>query len=92
MNIPNPVIDHYDEWLAKKTKKIECIPVPGYTYPHLRWMLAEIKSGRVSGEKSHRWLGFIQGVLIREDHFSVNAERDFTRPYFNPKSEETKLD
>ncbi len=79
------VIERYDVFLKSKTRKVECIPEPGYHYAHLRWMLEEIRSGRVSGEKSHRWLGFIQGVLIREDHFKTSVERDFTRPYFNPQ-------
>lgn len=76
------ILERYDAFLAKKTKRIECIEVPGYTYPHLRWMLEQMKTGQVVGDKAHRWLGFIQGVLIREDHFKVNEERDFTRPYF----------
>jgi hypothetical protein len=76
------ILRRYDDFLAKKTKKIECISVPGYTYPHLRWMIREIVEGRTVGDKAHRWLGFIQGVLIREDHFKVATERDFTRPYF----------
>ena len=82
--IHHDVLDRYDAFLSNKTKKIECVPVPGYTYPHLRWMISQIRDGTVTGEKSHRWLGFIQGVLIREDHFRVNEERDFTRPYFKP--------
>lgn len=75
------ILRRYDDFLASKTKRVECIPTPGYTYPHMRWMIAEIREGRVVGDKAHRWLGFIQGVLIREDHFKLNEERDFTRPY-----------
>lgn len=82
--IHHDILDRYDTFLAKKTKKVEMVNTPGYTYPHLRWMIEQIRSGVVQGEKSHRWLGFIQGVLIREDHFKVNEERDFTRPYFKP--------
>lgn len=37
---------------------------PEYGRDHLHYMIDEIASGRVSGEKSHRWLGFLQGVLV----------------------------
>lgn len=87
MEIAHEIIDRYDDFLATKTKKVQPVSVPGYTYPHLRWMLDQIRTGAVKGEKSHRWLGFIQGVLIREDHFSVNEERDFTRPFFTEVTE-----
>ncbi len=30
---------------------------------HLRDMLTKIQSGEISGEKAHRWLGWVQGVL-----------------------------
>lgn len=83
--IPKAVIDHYDELLATKTEMVECIGDPGYTYPHLRWMLSQIRDGVVQGDKSHRWLGFIQGNLIRDGHFTVTGERDFTRPFFRDK-------
>ena len=31
---------------------------------HLHEMLDKIESGEVSGDKAHRWLGYIQGVLV----------------------------
>lgn len=31
-----------------------------------------------------RWLGYIQGVLIERGLTTVEAERDWTRPYFRP--------
>lgn len=37
---------------------------PEYGRDHLHYMISEIESGRVVGEKSHRWLGFLQGVLV----------------------------
>lgn len=37
---------------------------PEYGRDHLRYMIEEIESGRVAGEKSHRWLGYLQGVLV----------------------------
>lgn len=31
---------------------------------HLHYMIDEIEAGRVAGEKAHRWLGYLQGVLV----------------------------
>lgn len=31
---------------------------------HLRDMINAIESGSISGEKAHRWLGYLQGVLV----------------------------
>lgn len=58
-----------------------CEPEPGTGLSHLLWMLGEI-SNHTDPEKSARWLGFIQGVLIMRGFTTVQAERDFTRPYF----------
>jgi hypothetical protein len=49
---------------------------------HLRWMIEELRSGRVTGEKAHRWLGFVQGVLAAREQLVVETERNRTRPYF----------
>lgn len=32
------------------------------TKEHLLWMLNQIMSGEVEGEKAHRWLGWVWGV------------------------------
>lgn len=80
--IHDDIINRYDNALAQLTPYVTCIPEPGIYLPHLRWMLEEIRSGRVEGEKSMRWLGFIQGVMTMNDMISVKVERDFTRPYF----------
>lgn len=75
------IIERYDSMLARYTKRVECVPIPG-TYPeHLRWMLSELKSFTDVG-KANRWLGFIQGSMIAKNITSVQVERDFTRPYF----------
>lgn len=34
--------------------------------------------------KMCRWLGYIQGVLIENGLTSIEAERDWTRPLFEP--------
>jgi hypothetical protein len=31
---------------------------------HLYAMIDKIESGEVAGEKAHRWLGYLQGVLV----------------------------
>lgn len=31
---------------------------------HLNEMVDKIESGEVAGEKAHRWLGYLQGVLV----------------------------
>lgn len=35
----------------------------GLTTAHAVWLLAELQDGRVTGEKSHRWLGWAQAIL-----------------------------
>ena len=51
---------------------------------HLIWMLQQIKdNSEMSQTKRHRWLGYIQGVLVMKGVFSVEEEREYTRPIFN---------
>ena len=51
---------------------------------HLIWMLQQIKDdSEMSQTKRHRWLGYIQGVLVMRGVFSVEEEREYTRPIFN---------
>ena len=51
---------------------------------HLIWMLQQIKdNSEMSQTKRHRWLGYIQGVLVMKGVFSVEEERGYTRPIFN---------
>lgn len=40
----------------------------------------------MDGGKANRWLGFIQGCMIMRGMTTVQAERDFTRPYFKAVS------
>ena len=47
-------------------------------------MLQQIKDdSEMSQTKRHRWLGYIQGVLVMKGVFSVEEEREYTRPIFN---------
>lgn len=41
-------------------------------------------SNRYPLMKLNRWLGYIQGRLIADGMTTVEAERDWTRPYFRP--------
>ena len=51
---------------------------------HLIWMLQQIKDNtEMSQTKRHRWLGYIQCVLVMKGVFSVEEEREYTRPIFN---------
>lgn len=51
---------------------------------HLLWMLLMIKNDPgMSITKRHRWLGYIQGVLVCRGLINVAEERDITRPLFN---------
>lgn len=51
---------------------------------HLLWMLYQIKfNDDQSLTKKHRWLGFIQGVMVMKGYITVSDERDQTRDIFN---------
>ena len=57
---------------------------------HLRWMLHELN--RFDDElKASRWLGFIQACLIKDGFTTVEAERNFTRPYFTAEAREKRV-
>lgn len=48
-------------------------------YPHLLWMCEEILSGKVDGEKAHRWLGFVQGVLFDDGQYTISQLQDHNK-------------
>lgn len=51
---------------------------------HLLWMLDQIQNNvEQSITKKHRWLGYIQGVLVCLNVFSVSEEREYTRKILN---------
>lgn len=51
---------------------------------HLLWMLDELeRREEQSLTKKHRWLGFVQGVMIAAGLTTVDDERDETRALFN---------
>lgn len=47
-------------------------------------MLQQISEDLTMSEtKRHRWLGYIQGILVMKGVFTVEEEREYTRPLFN---------
>ena len=51
---------------------------------HLLWMLDMIENDKTQSiTKKHRWLGYIQGVLVCKNVFSVQEEREYTRDILN---------
>lgn len=50
---------------------------------HLAWMLQELQLRRMEQTKKHRWLGYIQGIMVSKGLISVQEEREATREIFN---------
>jgi hypothetical protein len=59
---------------------------PKTEHSHLTWMIEQLLTGAVTGDKAHRWLGFIQGVLAARGFLNVDDERDRTRPYLSAEA------
>jgi hypothetical protein len=86
--------EHYRDMIrARGFKPVNETEYPGGdpTSPgHLLWMcehcipLVRSDGYGMSVDKYSRWLGFIQGCLIMHGWTTVQAERDRTRPWFNP--------
>lgn len=56
------------------------------TIPHLLWMLTELQtSTSMSETKRHRWLGYVQGVMVMRGFITVDEERESTRSIFRGK-------
>lgn len=79
--IPTEILDRYDDLLARYCDRSEPEPEPGTSYSHLRWMILQLR--HMDDElKAMRWLGFIQGCMVKSLLIDVTTERDFTRPFF----------
>lgn len=87
--IPLELIDKYrkdcTELLSPNTiQEIEQKPGDETNPIHLIWMLKQIAEDKsMSLTKRHRWLGYIQGILVMKGSFTVEEEREYTRPMFN---------
>jgi len=45
--------------------------------PHLQWMCNQVADGKDwSVTKMHRWIGYVQGVLVTRKYSTVQTERD----------------
>ena len=44
----------------------------GRSYAHLLWMLNGIQLQYITGNKAHRWLGYIQGMLVAHGIVSLD--------------------
>lgn len=87
--INQEILDRYNQILISNSHetavyKIEPIFGDETNVKHLLWMLQEIETNKdQSLTKKHRWLGFIQGVVIAKGWATVSEERDATRSLFN---------
>lgn len=79
MDMEKVVDGLYDLIITKKA--LCCLPGPGRmtNQQHLLWMLEQIQHGEVTGEKAHRWVGYVQGVLVALHVTSVEEMRDLNR-------------
>lgn len=77
--VPEEVIARYEAMLPHI---IVGEPITGTDLRHVKWMLKNIRNHASDPGKQHRWLGFIQAILIVREFTTVDEERDFTRPFF----------
>lgn len=54
---------------ARLSRELIKIPAPerspkGMGDRHIAFMLDEIRKGRITGEKAHRWLGYAQALMV----------------------------
>lgn len=84
MQIHNYIITKYKALLIPLPTHKELVPGVPQTTPHHLWnMLTSIELEDVYADKAHRWLGFVQAILIVAKLTTVDAERNFTREYFD---------
>lgn len=89
-SIPNELLDHYQRLCVSLVgDDIQPVrPMEGdETNPvHIIWMINQIRDDKLTNHnQAHRWLGFIQGVLITKGLTTVTEERELTRPMFKGK-------
>lgn len=58
-------------------KDIKAVKDPqGRTAKHAAWMLDEVISKKIDGEKAQRWLGYAQGILVLKGKSTMEELRD----------------
>lgn len=86
LNVHPDILKRYENAINDQMVTVpRCEPDPGTSLAHLLWMLGELRTD-MPADKAGRWLGFIQGCLVMRGLASVQAERDFTRPYFTARA------
>lgn len=56
-NLMEIISDHEPDKIASRS-------TDGRGTPHALWMLEGIAQGYVQGEKAHRWVGYVQGMMV----------------------------
>lgn len=51
----------------------------GRGVPHAVWMLNEIQTLNVQGNKAHRWLGYAHGILVQHGVLTLEQAKDINR-------------
>lgn len=72
-------INRYEKILINSGATPVCNTDEGDSLDHLLWMVGQLNSSELLTTQKHRWLGYIQGVLIAKHMTTVDAERDATR-------------
>jgi hypothetical protein len=71
---------NYINLLEELGYKSKNVPDGSTDISHLLWMLYELNINfEMSLTKKHRWLGFIQGCLIKDEIINLKKERKRTR-------------
>lgn len=90
----NEIIEHYKQMITLELTsrnpgiviKIKPMLKDPLNDIHLLWMLSEISFNEEQSEtKKHRWLGFVQAIVISKNYTTIKDERDFTRDLLNGK-------
>lgn len=77
---------YFKEICERYIKELNNCKLPNSPYQsneHLKWMLVEILVNEdQSLTKKHRWLGYVQGILVANFVINVDNERNLTRNLF----------
>lgn len=66
------------EWILFSIKRVSMSP------EHLTMLLQKILSGDVTGEKAHRWIGWVQASLVAAGVTHLGAMMSITRDHLRP--------
>lgn len=79
------LLDRYELIINRRLSYIDTTEQPDKTeLSHILKLIDILRTDETQSiTKKHRWLGFIQGVLVFRGLTTVDRERDFTRNIFN---------